>query len=468
MASRLATTIYYIEDPDSLRFALSVYDEYDVAALQPHFPGYPVFWAAAKLLYLVTGNFAVAFSLVGGLATFAVAAALLRMLGADLDDALGRIVAVLVACNPLFWLMANRYMPDLAGLAVALAAFYFLVVPGGTRFGGRAAGFLLVGLLAGIRLSFVPFVLVPALVAFVTENGKARGALAAAAGAAVWLVPMVIDTGWGELVAAAGRQAEGHFTEFGGTIETNPDLSIRLFRTLEAVWADGLGGYWWARHPLTGLVGFGLAAALAAGMRPLVDRLRQDGTWQLHVAAWFVYGVWMLFFQNVIYKSRHVLPLLPLILLVAGLGTARLIGAGRRGGQGAAGWMAPGRLARLGAVAFLGAYAAVGTIMAIQHLHPSAAAQAKTFIESGIGADDAVVSIPLINYYLAAQGVDAEYVAVEDTAAVGALRGGRVYVVGSFPALQAANPAASDTFYHNPYVNRMWPEVQVSVYDRNE
>jgi len=39
MASRLATTITYIEDPDSLRFALSVADSYDVAALQPHFPG---------------------------------------------------------------------------------------------------------------------------------------------------------------------------------------------------------------------------------------------------------------------------------------------------------------------------------------------------------------------------------------------------------------------------------------------
>ena len=61
IGSRLATTITYIEDPDSLRFALSVADEFDVAALQPHFPGYPVFWAVAELFYLPTASFSVSF-----------------------------------------------------------------------------------------------------------------------------------------------------------------------------------------------------------------------------------------------------------------------------------------------------------------------------------------------------------------------------------------------------------------------
>ena len=47
--SRLATSIYYIEDIDSLRFALSL-DDYSITKLQPHFPGYPVFCYIAKLL----------------------------------------------------------------------------------------------------------------------------------------------------------------------------------------------------------------------------------------------------------------------------------------------------------------------------------------------------------------------------------------------------------------------------------
>jgi len=49
MGSRLWSAIYYIEDPDSLRFALGVID-FDVVRIQPHFPAYPVFCFFAKLL----------------------------------------------------------------------------------------------------------------------------------------------------------------------------------------------------------------------------------------------------------------------------------------------------------------------------------------------------------------------------------------------------------------------------------
>ena len=47
LASRLLSSIYYIEDPDSLRFVLGVLD-YDVSKMQPHFPAYPVFALSLK------------------------------------------------------------------------------------------------------------------------------------------------------------------------------------------------------------------------------------------------------------------------------------------------------------------------------------------------------------------------------------------------------------------------------------
>ena len=52
----------YIEDLDSLRFALGVVD-YDVTKLQPHFPAYPVFCFFAKAIYALTDRYAVAFFL---------------------------------------------------------------------------------------------------------------------------------------------------------------------------------------------------------------------------------------------------------------------------------------------------------------------------------------------------------------------------------------------------------------------
>ena len=60
VGSRTLTTIFYIEDLDSLRFALSMAD-YNVAKLQPHFPAYPVFCFFGKLFFAVTGRFALAF-----------------------------------------------------------------------------------------------------------------------------------------------------------------------------------------------------------------------------------------------------------------------------------------------------------------------------------------------------------------------------------------------------------------------
>ena len=117
--TRLITRVTYLEDPDSIRFALAVADKYDLTALQPHFPGYPVFWAIVKPIYVLTGSFSVAFAVVGGLATvLLVAAGLLLLPGNRLRSPEGLAWTVLVLWNPMVWLLGNRYMPDLLGAAV--------------------------------------------------------------------------------------------------------------------------------------------------------------------------------------------------------------------------------------------------------------------------------------------------------------------------------------------------------------
>ncbi len=194
IASRLATTITYIEDPDSLRFALSVADEYDIAALQPHFPGYPLFWAAAELFYLPTGSFSTSFALVGGLATLGLVWALLRLWGRPLRSVEGTALAGVVALNPLLWLMGNRYMPDLLGTAWAVATLAMLMRawngdgPGRRR--AALVGVLLAGLLAGLRLSYLPLVVIPVLLVLARSARPVRLIAAGGAGVGVWLVPM--------------------------------------------------------------------------------------------------------------------------------------------------------------------------------------------------------------------------------------------------------------------------------------
>jgi hypothetical protein len=443
VVSRLASTIHYIEDTDSLRFALSVRD-YSVAELRPHFPGYPVFSFLAKALTALTGSYAVAFSLLGAVAVFGIIYFLQRMLRVGPEEPLGLLVAVLVFFNPLIWLLSNRYMPDLLGAACALAALYHLLQ------GRRDLGFLLAGLLAGIRLSYLPFVLPPVLVAL--RPGALRGVAFGALGVLVWLLPLVADTGWGELIASAQRQTEGHFADFGGTIHTEPRLAERVTGLLEGLLAHGLGVYWPLRHPITLVVTVGLLATLAAGIRPLRDAFPRRVLWVL-VASWAVYLIWIFLYQNVIYKSRHVLPLLPLLLLTAALGARALL---RRGSLG-----------RVGVGLFLAGYAAVTLVLVQQHRRPTAVAQVAEHLRGREGLQ--VVSIPLVNFYLSALGVEAHFTSVEGAGEIAALprpRGARTVTVGISPPWEEL-PTAERTFYHNPYVNRTWPEIVVREYGGN-
>ncbi len=474
VATRLASTIYYVEDTDSLRFALSVSEGFDLVALQPHFPGYPVFWAAASVFYEMTGSFAASFSLVGGLATAAVVIFGIRLSGRDPLSAESMAIGFLLFFNPMIWLMGNRYMPDLMGLAVALAALSMFSAShrresdptAGTLPLLAAAGFL-TGLLAGIRLSYAPLLLPAYLHAIGRWQVRRAGHLVVwtLAGSLIWFIPMTADTGWDALLEAATQQTEGHFTEFGGTVETDPNLAARAERMFEAVWSDGLGAWWRGRHPLTGLVAMGLLLLTVEAVRartsaPGSSRRRTTSIPLLLTASALTYAIWIYFFQNIIYKSRHVLPLVALACIPLGIGLARLArgGAFRTAVQRVA--------ARTLAGVFAVAYAAVTLVLVVQHREPTAIAQIKEYVEEK--RPETIVSIPLVNFYLSAQNIEADFLSIQDEADRARLDTlpGSVMVIGRFPEIMPQNPAAADTFYHNPYVNRMWPEVEVYVHDR--
>src|SRR5262245_3952376 len=74
LALRLAYRIDYDEDIDALRFALGV-ERFDVAALRPHAPFYPVYIAAAKLISLAGASPRAALAFVSAAAGAATAAA---------------------------------------------------------------------------------------------------------------------------------------------------------------------------------------------------------------------------------------------------------------------------------------------------------------------------------------------------------------------------------------------------------
>ena len=162
IGSRILTSIYYIEDIDSLRFALSIY-EYDIIKLQPHFPGYPIFSFIAKCLYFILGNMGVTFSIIGGISVFNIIYFLLRISKLSPLSTSGLFLIFIIFFNPLVWLMSNRYMPDLFGLSIFISALYFFISDIKDR-KFLYLGYFLTGLLAGIRLSYLPLLIIPFMI----------------------------------------------------------------------------------------------------------------------------------------------------------------------------------------------------------------------------------------------------------------------------------------------------------------
>lgn len=454
IATRLMTAVHYIADPDSLRFALGVVD-YDVAALQPHFPGYPVFCFATKLLYWLLGSYSLAFAVVGGLSVFALILFSLKFVKARIDSPEGLLLAVLILFNPMIWLMSNRYMPDLTGAAVAVGILTLTIRKDNAPERNLLLGLLLVGLLAGVRLSYLPLVMLPTLIAFGRSQKKVQAIMAFGAGILVWLIPMIADTGWTPLVNVATQQTTGHFTEFGGTIDVVPDIETRRVAVVKEVVADGLGGYWYGRAEITILVTLGLLICFGRGAWWMFHR-ETDGL-VITVLCIVFYLIWILLYQNVVYQNRHVLPLLPILLYPVWAGGVQLLQSNIVG--------------RFVAVLFLLAYTTVGTVIATQQVQPTAIAQASNYLSTQNNDDRIIFSSSLVNAFLHGTGVKGKFVSADDlntaqTFAAPPLTGKQVIVPGWYTPFPDQQPDSVMYFHHNPYVNSVWPEVPVAFYTR--
>ncbi|MCY3744121.1 MAG: hypothetical protein OXH00_24175 [Candidatus Poribacteria bacterium] len=466
IGSRLLSTIYYIEDLDSLRFALSIVD-YDVAKLQPHFPAYPVFCYITKLLYAGTRRYALAFSLVGGLSIFFTIFFTLRIAKVSVTTLLGKVAVFVIFMNPLLWLMGNRYMPDAMGVACLLASLYFTTAQEDntdTLSGLRSTiGFFLAGILVGVRLSYFPL-LVPALVLRLKHTGRLKCIIAGTIGVLVWLVPLLSITGWNTLIAAARTQSQGHFSDFGGTVSTHPELWFRLTKLFESLWADGFGLYWQGRHPITACSAIILIGIVAANWRPLkrwtTEKL-SGNDFPLSNPIFIgcaVYCLWIFLGQNVIHKSRHVLPLLPFLGLGIAFACSRIIGTQNRFRH---------LFALCTVIIFFLSYSYVTLHTVVQHTKPTAIAQVHEYLrdKQNERRDKLyIVSVPLIKYYLVSQAIEAVYIPIKSEAdldQLDTLETGFV-VIGS--RLPNREPKAEKVFYHNPYVNRMWSEIPLFEY----
>src|SRR6476659_978259 len=116
IALRLAFRIDHDEDIDALRFRRGV-ERFDVAALRPHAPFYPVYIAAAKLVAWLGASPRQALAIISD----AAGAALVVLTVLLAFEVLGRRAAwmagPLALASPFLWLSSEKLLSDVSGAA---------------------------------------------------------------------------------------------------------------------------------------------------------------------------------------------------------------------------------------------------------------------------------------------------------------------------------------------------------------
>ncbi len=445
LISRVFTSIYYIEDIDSLRFAFSIQD-YNIMALQPHFPGYPVFCFFAKILFYVTSNIAITFSLIGGISVFIIILYTMKLSKIKIFSLLGMFCTVFIFFNPLLWLMSNRYMPDIFGMAFAIMGMYYMIAKSDNLWYPIIGTFIL-GVLAGIRLSYVPLMILPLQHCIKKYKYKEYIMFSLSSGVIVWLIPMVWITGLENLLLAASKHTIGHFSDFGGTIITDDDIKLRLTNFFRSVWSDGLGGYWIGRSWVTLILSIPLCYYSYFGINYIMRTIKTNTISKLMLVSMVFYAFWILIFQNVIYKSRHVLPIVVIVLFFLINGQTKIL--------------YKNLASKIMMVLFSFSLFSLTSVLVIQHKNPTAISKLKDVLK-GIDDKKTIISIPLVKYYLMSHNVKARYINVNNINQKNIpLNMDGAMVIGNYSVLfnDKYKITPDSSYYHNPYMNRMWSEI---------
>lgn len=298
-ASRWLGRARIADDYDGIGFVRALV-RFDVAALQPHFPGYPVYVALGRVATHLGLPPLAAATAVSSLAAGATAAAVWRLAAAGSGGRpkVAWLAMALYAAAWLPWLEGGAARSDATATAFVTLAFAALTWDGAVA---AALGGAAIALTLGTRASYWPLTLSFAVVA-ARRPRRAIAATGFVVTTAAWLVPFVAAVGGARALWGLGRtHVTGHFTAWGGSIVTRPDLVARAGAFVRGLVYDGLFAHVAA-----------LAVALAAVAFVVARRGVPPLPWRLALVVGAPYAAWVFFGQNVVEQPRHLLPLVTL------------------------------------------------------------------------------------------------------------------------------------------------------------
>ncbi|VAX16185.1 hypothetical protein MNBD_NITROSPINAE02-296 [hydrothermal vent metagenome] len=317
IALAFATASPWPDDHDGVNYLLGV-DSYSLEFHRPHFPGYPVYIFAGKLLHAVglTPEWALVFlSLISG-------ALALLLFFKFTKDIFGGYTALLLitalAINPVFFEFSHKIFTELFGLALLMACAATLGAP---EKGGGAGWFgagLLLGLMLGVRLSWWPFALVYALAGLRHKSFYPIFA-GGVAGLLFWLIPLLAAVGPAQFYQAGISFVPGHFGDWGGAISSANGSGERMIAYTGNLF-EAIG--WNADRNLLARIPWILLCSYSVFL-VIKNRDSLNSGIALFITSVAVYLLWVSVGQNV-EKVRHFIPAIPAVILLTGLAARKL------------------------------------------------------------------------------------------------------------------------------------------------
>ena len=438
-----------------MRFALSLID-YNIIELRPHFPGYPFFCFLGKAIFYFTNSIKITFSIIGGVSIYLIILFSEKIYYLLTEDK-NRLLSLFIFFNPFLWLLSNRYMSDLFGLAVLIIGVYYLLDYVANK-QKLSINLMLVffGILIGVRVSFAPF-FIPAIIYLLINDSTYRNCVSIfilSISIFIWLFPLILTTGLDNFVNLFFKHFNGHFFDWGGSVlSDNSTFCMRFIKIFESLWADSLGGWWLNRHWSTLLLSsFWIFFLLITLVRINQFNIRKEV--YLIISCIIVYFLWIYFFQNIIYKPRHVIPLIPFILMFLSYGISQ--------------YFNHSNLYRFIIASFLLCLLFITINLTWQHQSPTALSQLKTYLINNKSNLKVLYSSSLINSYIK-KHVGGESIVYLDEKSRDRLY---KYYNQDYNIFSTINidkildqKGKKETFFHNPYVNRLWPRLKLYQYN---
>jgi hypothetical protein len=324
---------------DAIDFALAL-DRYDIFSMQPHFPGYPVFIVMAKMVFPFLGDSVRTLSFIsaslGSLSILWVYGLARNLTGQPYTSLLA---AAFYSWNPLISLTHVQPMSESTGLFFLLLMLYITSISlrhetgKSIHFYVAIWSLIVYGIGMGVRISYFPLVfavLLPLLRMRPTKHWILKGFLAVFAGiltGLAWILPTARTEGGLLNYMKLGKGfTQGHFYDWGGTPVSEQSSFIQLTeRVIQWVWDQFLWAGWigiepgnWNGYIIPALIIIFTVAVIAilrikkTGMK-MFSRTYQP-IWLFCALCIIPYMIWLLIGQNP-EKSRHILPILPFIIM---------------------------------------------------------------------------------------------------------------------------------------------------------